>query len=178
MSQNHTGFGESWVRRTLHQTVLTRNVSHRWNQIWKLWNNSLWIPFAGKKLRALFFLKRVFFSFFLPLCLIFFYFKAFTGYEDDVSDSKSQLGLITLLVGTFERLSCFSDADIEPVRTQCVLAASKLLKKPDQCRGVCTSAHLLWSGKNHDGKQVRMFGLRSYSFHLNGKALQIGKVHI
>ncbi|KAK9512960.1 hypothetical protein O3M35_001260 [Rhynocoris fuscipes] len=81
--------------------------------------------------------------------------QAFTGYEDDVSDSKSQLGLITLLVGTFERLSCFTDADIEPVRTQCVLAASKLLKKPDQCRGVCTSAHLLWSGKNHDGKQLQ-----------------------
>jgi vacuolar protein sorting-associated protein 35 len=54
-------------------------------------------------------------------------------------------------------MSCFSEENHEPLRTQCALAASKLLKKPDQCRGVATCAHLFWSGKSvaTGGKEVR-----------------------
>ena len=61
---------------------------------------------------------------------------------------------MTLMVGTFEQLSCWSEDNAEPVRTQCALAASKLLKKPDQCRGVATCAHLFWSGKKLGGEEV------------------------
>ena len=41
-------------------------------------------------------------------------------------------------------------------RTQCALAGSKLLKKPDQCRGVMVCSHLFWTGKTktNDGKEV------------------------
>lgn len=86
--------------------------------------------------------------------------QAFSLYEDEISDSKSQLAAITLLIASFERMSCFGEENAEPVRTQCALAASKLLKKPDQCRGVATCCHLFWSGKTvtgeeiHDGKRV------------------------
>ncbi|XP_044744598.1 vacuolar protein sorting-associated protein 35 isoform X2 [Coccinella septempunctata] len=88
--------------------------------------------------------------------------QAFSLYEDEISDSKAQLAAITLIVGTLEQISCFSEENSEPLRTQCALAASKLLKKPDQCRGVATCSHLFWSGKNqmnngqetHDGKRV------------------------
>lgn len=88
--------------------------------------------------------------------------QAFTLYEDEISDSKAQLAAITLIVGTLEQMSCFSEENAEPLRTQCALAASKLLKKPDQCRGVATCSHLFWSGKSlaskkeeiHDGKRV------------------------
>ncbi|XP_075218670.1 vacuolar protein sorting 35 isoform X2 [Lycorma delicatula] len=86
--------------------------------------------------------------------------QAFSLYEDEISDSKCQLAAITLLVGTFECMTCFGEENAEPVRTQCALAASKLLKKPDQCRGVATCCHLFWSGKTntgeeiHDGKRV------------------------
>lgn len=54
-------------------------------------------------------------------------------------------------------MSCFSEENHEPLRTQCALAASKLLKKPDQCRGVATCSHLFWSGKSiaTGGKEVR-----------------------
>uniref|UniRef100_S4NZJ5 Vacuolar protein sorting-associated protein 35 n=6 Tax=Pararge aegeria TaxID=116150 RepID=S4NZJ5_9NEOP len=38
------------------------------------------------------------------------------------------------------------------MRTQCALAASKLLKKPDQSRAVALCAHLFWKGAK-DGKQ-------------------------
>ncbi|XP_068082670.1 vacuolar protein sorting-associated protein 35 [Anabrus simplex] len=88
--------------------------------------------------------------------------QAFSLYEDEISDSKAQLAAITLIVATFEQMSCFSEENHEPLRTQCALAASKLLKKPDQCRGVATCSHLFWSGKSlatkgeeiHNGKRV------------------------
>ena len=44
-------------------------------------------------------------------------------------------------------MACFSEENHEPLRTQCALAASKLLKKPDQCRGVSVCSHLFWSGR-------------------------------
>lgn len=88
--------------------------------------------------------------------------QAFSLYEDEISDSKAQLSAITLIMGTVEQTSCFSEENHEPLRTQCALAASKLLKKPDQCRGVGLCSHLFWSGKTresneeemHDGKRV------------------------
>lgn len=88
--------------------------------------------------------------------------QAFSLYEDEISDSKAQLAAITLIVGTLEQIGCFGEENAEPLRTQCALAASKLLKKPDQCRGVTTCSHLFWSGKSlasnreetHDGKRV------------------------
>lgn len=61
--------------------------------------------------------------------------QAFSLYEEEISDSKAQLAAITLIVGTLEQISCFSEENSEPLRTQCALAASNLLKKPDQCRG-------------------------------------------
>lgn len=83
--------------------------------------------------------------------------QAFSLYEDEISDSKAQLAAITLIIGTFERMKCFGEENHEPLRTQCALAASKLLKKPDQGRAVSTCAHLFWSGRNTDknGEEVR-----------------------
>ncbi|GIY05603.1 vacuolar protein sorting-associated protein 35 [Caerostris extrusa] len=90
------------------------------------------------------------------------YSLGFSLYEDEISDSKAQLAAITLIIASVEQMSCFSAENHEPLRTQCALATSKLLKKPDQCRGVCVCSHLFWSGKNlatkgeemHDGKRV------------------------
>ncbi|RZF33303.1 hypothetical protein LSTR_LSTR007648 [Laodelphax striatellus] len=82
--------------------------------------------------------------------------QAFSLYEDEISDSKAQLAAITLLVASFECMTCFSEENAEPFRTQCALAASKLLKKPDQCRSVATCCHL-FTNKHlqiHDGKRV------------------------
>lgn len=87
------------------------------------------------------------------------YIQAFAIYEDEISDSKAQLAAITLLISTFEKMSCFGEENHEPLRTQCALAASKLLKKPDQCRAVVVCSHLFWSGKSReaDGGEVRVF---------------------
>ncbi|XP_028931294.1 vacuolar protein sorting-associated protein 35 [Ornithorhynchus anatinus] len=84
--------------------------------------------------------------------------QAFSLYEDEISDSKAQLAAITLIIGTFERMKCFSEENHEPLRTQCALAASKLLKKPDQGRAVSTCAHLFWSGRNTDTNGEELHG--------------------
>ncbi len=81
--------------------------------------------------------------------------QAFSLYEDEISDSRAQLAAICLLIGTLERISCFGEENHDPLRTQCALAASKLLKKPDQCRGVLVCSQLFWSGKIQGGKEVR-----------------------
>ncbi|KAJ8710558.1 hypothetical protein PYW08_009073 [Mythimna loreyi] len=78
--------------------------------------------------------------------------QAFSLYEDEISDSKAQLAAITLIIATFEQINCFGAENAEPMRTQCALAASKLLKKPDQSRAVATCAHLFWKAAK-DGKQ-------------------------
>ena len=43
-------------------------------------------------------------------------------------------------------LFCITEENHDPLRSQCALAAAKLLKKPDQCRGVLAVSHLFWSG--------------------------------
>lgn len=73
--------------------------------------------------------------------------QAFSIYEDEISDSKSQLAAITLIMSTFEQITNFGEENAEPLRTNCALAASKLLKKPDQCRGVAACSALFWTGK-------------------------------
>lgn len=80
--------------------------------------------------------------------------QAFSIYEDEISDSKAQLAAITLIISTVEQMTCFSEENAEPLRTNCALAASKLLKKADQCRGVVTCASLFWSGKK-DNEEMR-----------------------
>jgi len=83
--------------------------------------------------------------------------QAFSLYEDEISDSKAQLAAITLIIGTLEQMTCFSEENHNPLRTQCALAASKLLKKPDQCRGVQVCSHLFWSGKTstNNGEELK-----------------------
>ncbi|XP_075165335.1 vacuolar protein sorting 35 [Haematobia irritans] len=80
--------------------------------------------------------------------------QAFSLYEDEISDSKAQLAAITLIMSTFEQMTCFGEENADPLRTNCALAASKLLKKPDQCRGVVACAALFWSGKKN-GNEMR-----------------------
>nr|XP_026490216.1 vacuolar protein sorting-associated protein 35 isoform X2 [Vanessa tameamea] len=78
--------------------------------------------------------------------------QAFSLYEDEISDSKAQLAAITLIIATFEQINCFGAENAEPMRTACALAASKLLKKPDQSRAVALCAHLFWKARK-DGRQ-------------------------
>lgn len=43
--------------------------------------------------------------------------QAFSLYEDEISDSRAQLAAITLIIGTFQQLSCFSEENHDPLRS-------------------------------------------------------------
>merc|ERR1719266_1136641 len=83
--------------------------------------------------------------------------QAFSLYEDEISESRAQLAAITLIIATFQQMTCFSEENHAPLRSQCALAAANLLKKPDQCRGVLAVSHLFWSGasKATEGKPTK-----------------------
>jgi len=76
--------------------------------------------------------------------------QAFLMYEEGISDTKEKLSAIALIISTTEQMTCFSEENAEPFRTNCALAASKLLKKTDQCRSVLKCASLFWSSKNNN----------------------------
>ncbi|OQV15068.1 Vacuolar protein sorting-associated protein 35 [Hypsibius exemplaris] len=77
--------------------------------------------------------------------------QAFSIYEEEISDSKLQMMCVLLVIGTLEKIECFTEENHEPLRTQCALAAAKLLKKPDQCRALVAAANVFWSGKVRGG---------------------------
>ncbi|KAG5461244.1 MAG: vacuolar protein sorting-associated protein 35-domain-containing protein [Olpidium bornovanus] len=70
---------------------------------------------------------------------------AFTIYEDSISESKAQFTAMTLLIGALQSTSVFSTDNYDTLITKCALHASKLLKKPDQCRAVYLCSHLFWA---------------------------------
>lgn len=76
--------------------------------------------------------------------------QAFTLYEEEISDSREQVAALNLVIGCIERMSSLGDENHATLRSKCAVAASRLLKKPDQCRCVSLSAHLFWSGKVAD----------------------------
>ena len=73
--------------------------------------------------------------------------QAFSLCEGDISDSKSKQAAITLIVAVVEQLTCLGEENHETVKTNSAMACVRMLKKPDQCRGVAMCAHLFWSGK-------------------------------
>ncbi|VDN02550.1 unnamed protein product [Thelazia callipaeda] len=74
-----------------------------------------------------------------------FFSKAFSIYEEEIADSREQFAAMSLLIGTLERVKCFTEESHEPLRTQCAHASAKLFKKADQCLAISCAAHLFWN---------------------------------
>jgi vacuolar protein sorting-associated protein 35 len=96
------------------------------------------------------------------LCRYEFWSQAITLFEEEITDSHAQIAAITLMVGSLETMTCFGEENYTALATQCAKVSSKLIKKPDQARGVLSCTHLFWSAKvtekegeeARDGKQV------------------------
>ncbi|KAI9483790.1 MAG: vacuolar protein sorting-associated protein 35 [Benjaminiella poitrasii] len=88
-----------------------------------------------------------------------FFVEAFTIYEESISESRAQYQAITSIVGALQQTRVFSADHYDTLITKAALHSSKLLKKPDQCRGVYLSSHLWWATDEHeplfrDGKRA------------------------
>ncbi|KAL3108030.1 hypothetical protein niasHT_018192 [Heterodera trifolii] len=81
--------------------------------------------------------------------------KAFSLYEEEISESREQVQSLTLLIATITQIEHLNDESHEPLRNQCALYASKLLKRPDQAQMLCLVARAFWHSKIADfgGKQ-------------------------
>ncbi|CAH8541091.1 unnamed protein product [Schistosoma turkestanicum] len=73
--------------------------------------------------------------------------QALTLYEEAVSDSHAQVEAIALITSTLYQITCFTGDNQCTLRTQCTRAATRLLRKHDQCRAVCASTYLYWPSK-------------------------------
>ncbi|GAA5797062.1 vacuolar protein sorting-associated protein 35 [Helicostylum pulchrum] len=74
-----------------------------------------------------------------------FFVEAFTIYEESISESRAQYQAITCIIGALQQTRVFSVDNYDTLITKAALHSSKLLKKPDQCRGVYLSSHLWWA---------------------------------
>lgn len=70
--------------------------------------------------------------------------EALLIYESDISDSKSQVRSLTIIIGTLLSCTNFSTDDYEALITKVAQYSNKLLKKPDQCRMITLCSHLFW----------------------------------
>ncbi len=74
-----------------------------------------------------------------------FFAQAFTVYEESVSDSKAQFQAVCAIASTLHQTRNFGRENYDTLITKCALHASKLLRKPDQCRAVYLASHLWWA---------------------------------
>lgn len=65
-------------------------------------------------------------------------------YESDISDSKSQVRVLTTVIGTLLNCAHFPSEDYEALITKAAQYANKLLKKADQAKMVSLCSHLFW----------------------------------
>lgn len=74
-----------------------------------------------------------------------FFAQAFTVYEEAVSDSKAQFQAVCVIASALHRTRGFGKENYDTLITKCAQHASKLLRKPDQCRAVYLASHLWWA---------------------------------
>uniref|UniRef100_A0A1I8AX68 Vacuolar protein sorting-associated protein 35 n=1 Tax=Meloidogyne hapla TaxID=6305 RepID=A0A1I8AX68_MELHA len=88
--------------------------------------------------------------------------KAFSVYEEEISESREQVQSLTLLIATITQIKSLVDESHEPLRNQCALYASKLLKRPDQAQMICLVARVFWYSKVSDlNGECKKDGLRT-----------------
>jgi vacuolar protein sorting-associated protein 35 len=74
-----------------------------------------------------------------------FFAQAFTVYEEAVSDSKAQFQAVCVVSSALHTTRNFGKENYDTLITKCAQHASKLLRKPDQCRAVYLASHLWWA---------------------------------
>lgn len=76
--------------------------------------------------------------------------QAFVTYEDEITDSKAQFACITYVAAALQQIPGFSQEDYDTLIIKSSLHCSKLMLKPQSCRGVYTCSHLFWTNSEAD----------------------------
>ncbi|KAE9551852.1 hypothetical protein FO519_004926 [Halicephalobus sp. NKZ332] len=70
--------------------------------------------------------------------------KAISIYEEDIDESKEQVRVVHILIGTLQQLRRLTEENMDPLTSKCAVLAAKLLKKQDQARAISKVAHMFW----------------------------------
>ncbi|KAI9084102.1 hypothetical protein K1719_033900 [Acacia pycnantha] len=81
-----------------------------------------------------------------------FFTQAYILYEEEISDSRSQITALHLIIGTLQRMHIFGVENRDTLTHKATGYSAKLLKKPDQCRAVYACSHLFWVDDHDDLK--------------------------
>lgn len=79
--------------------------------------------------------------------------QAFTIYEESISESRSQLQAITLIIGTLQGARVFGVDNYDTLITKAALHGAKLLKKGQQATAVALASHLWWQTDQVSGRE-------------------------
>ncbi|RKP19291.1 vacuolar protein sorting-associated protein 35, partial [Rozella allomycis CSF55] len=74
--------------------------------------------------------------------------QSFLIYEEYVSDSKSQLKCFTSILTHLSKVKYFSSENYDILSSRCLLYASRMLKKSDQCRALASTAYIFQKSDN------------------------------
>ncbi|CAD5216391.1 unnamed protein product [Bursaphelenchus xylophilus] len=86
--------------------------------------------------------------------------SAFTIFEEDLTESRVQAHCLFQMIGTVQALHNVKDENHDTLRNQCAMYASKLLKKADQAKALCSASHLFWFSKPKDSEEIIKNGQR------------------
>ncbi|KAJ1970421.1 retromer complex subunit Vps35 [Dimargaris xerosporica] len=73
-----------------------------------------------------------------------FFVQAFTVYEENISESRAQFQALNQIIGALYTARTFNEDNYDTLVRKCIMHSNKLLKRPDQCRAMYMSSHLLW----------------------------------
>ncbi|KAJ1982981.1 retromer complex subunit Vps35 [Dimargaris verticillata] len=73
-----------------------------------------------------------------------FFVQAFTVYEENISESRAQFQALNQIIGALYTTRTFDEDNYDTLVRKCIMHSNKLLKRPDQCRAMYMSSHLLW----------------------------------
>lgn len=65
-------------------------------------------------------------------------------YECEITESKTQVRALTMIIGSLLNCRQFPTEDYEALITKTAQYANKLINKPDQCRMIALVSHLFW----------------------------------
>ncbi|CAD5212147.1 unnamed protein product [Bursaphelenchus okinawaensis] len=86
--------------------------------------------------------------------------NAFTIFEEDLTESRVQAHCLSQMIGTVQALHNVKEENHETLRNQCAMYASKLLKKADQAKALCSASHLFWFSRPKDCEEPIKNGKR------------------
>lgn len=82
--------------------------------------------------------------------------QAFSIYEEEIVESKQQLAFLLLMIGSLKEINFKQEENLNPLRSQCSLNSSKLVKKSDQVKAILNSTVLFFNDNQLESSGIKL----------------------